>query len=304
MTSDTDSDTDIIIINKDEFLRLKITDKILDNPKLREILNNIVKNHECFSSNYKYMPHNDQNYKNKLSVYHKKTKKKFNIDENSKCVFSLLNKLSESNYALIEEKIVFKMKKVKDTKDFLKKILKYCETSNLYTILISNIFKQLYGKNKCDIENLYVDYQNNYMTTFNFSEYLEDFDYNNYDDFCSYIKNCNMQFNVLCCILEINNTIPDCLNIIQLFNHHYNLINDLQNLNSPNKDKYICEVYKHIEHYFKHTNIINILLCKKQSSERFINQCEFNKLTYDKNLKLKFKIDDILTLFIEKINNK
>ena len=307
MTSDTDtnytdSDIDIIIINDLTFLNLKFNENII-NTKVEKIINNIINDHECFSLNYKYIPQNDQNYKSKVSSQQKKHKNLINIDDNSKNVFSLLNKLSESNYKIIEEKIIYKIKKINNKKDFLKKLIKYGETSNVYTNLLSNIIKHLYHKNKNDVEDLYIEYQDEYMNSFNFNDYYKNFDYNNYEDFCIYIKNCNIKFNALCTLIQISLTIPTTkLNIIKLFNYHYNLINSLQQTDCIYKDKYICEVYKHIEHYFKYTNIINILLCEKHYIDKFINQCEYNKISFDKNLKLKFKIDDILTLFIQKIN--
>ena len=136
---------DIISLSKDEFIRFK---KSYTDEKIKSVLQHIVDSHECFNKNYKYVPMNDENYQQKLYNYQKKTKKLFNIETNEKQVYALFNKLSKSNYTKIKDKIITTLTNANiDYMVFINKLLKYTESSQLYTELICDIIYDLKDKN-------------------------------------------------------------------------------------------------------------------------------------------------------------
>ena len=132
--------TDIIIIQYDEFMKHKIivgADTCV-NKKVKDIMKDIVINHECFSHNYKYVPHKDENYKHKLSNYIKKHKACFVVEKNDKYVFALMNKLTPSNYDSMVKKIIASIHQV-DVDVSINKIINYSKISNFYTKLILSL---------------------------------------------------------------------------------------------------------------------------------------------------------------------
>lgn len=293
---------DIISLSKDEFLRLK---KSYTDEKIKSVLQNIVDTHECFKQNYKYVPMNDENYQQKLYNYQKKTKKLFNIETNEKQVYALFNKLSASNYTKIKAKITTTLNNSKiDYMLFINKLLKYTEYSQLYTNLICDIICDIKDKNSAFYEALttsvfdtYItEYMNKYTSSKNI-EFLSDFDYDDYDQFCLYNKKVNSGFNMLHTIITLSNVIN--YDVETIFKNVYTL--HVDNLKTLFDTEY---AYKHIVIYEFFTHIEYLL--KNKNAMTYINNIEDFKtisshvLKNINNNKLKFKIQDI-TDYLDKL---
>lgn len=287
--------TDIISLSKDEFLRFK---KSYTDEKIKSVLQNIVDTHECFDQNYKYVPMKDENYQQKLYNYQKKSKKLFNIELNEKQVYALFNKLSQSNYTKIKDKIIATLNNSNvDYTVFINKLLKYTELSQLYTNLICDIIYDIKEKNPDFYEalttNVFDTYITEYMNKYTSSkniEFLINFDYEDYDQFCLYNKNVNKGFNMLHTIITLSNVIGCDIEVI--VKNIYTL--QLCNLETIFHTEYS---YKHIVMYEIFTHIEYLI--KSDITSSYINDTTnfFDISSHvEKNMnnnKLKFKIQDI-----------
>lgn len=295
---------DIISLSKDEFLRLK---KIYNDENINRILKNIVETHECFNQNYKYIPMKDENYQQKLYNHQKKTKKIFNIETNEKHVYALFNKLSPSNYTKIKEKIILTLKQSKiDYTIFITKLLKYTESSQLYTDLICDIIDDIKDRKKeyeTLTHNVVDTYITEYMTKYQPSKntkFLTDFDYEDYEQFCQYNKNVIKSSNMLHTIITLSGIINH--DIEKIVKNVYTL--HLENL------KEICDSeykYKHLVLYEIFTQIEYLL--KHKIAKTYIDDIDnFKSLSmYIENNtnsnKLKFKIQDIIDYLSSELLN-
>lgn len=286
---------DIINFSKDEFLKLK---KSYDDPKIKSVLQNIVATHECFNHNYKYVPMNDENYQQKLYNYQKKTKNLFNIETNEKQVYSLFNKLSKSNYTKIKDKIIMTLKNDKiDYVLFINKLLKYTESSQLYTDLICDIIDDVKDKNPDFYEtltcNVFDTYITEYMNKYTYSviiEFLSYFNYEDYDQFCLYKKNVNKSFNMLHTIITLSNCINyDIETIVKnIYTLHIDNLQKLFDTDCPYKHIIMYETFTHIEYLLK--NKITTSYIVDIDDLKAISSYIRNNIN---NNKLKFKIQDI-----------
>ena len=294
---------DIISLSKDEFIRFK---KSYTDEKIKSVLQHIVDKHECFNENYKYMPMKDENYQQKLYNYQKKTKKLFNIETNEKQVYALFNKLSQSNYTKIKDKIITTLNNTKiDYMVFINKLLKYTESSQLYTNLICDIIYDIKDKNPdfyhaltTSVFDTYVtEYMNKYASSKNI-DFLSNFDYEDYDQFCLYNKNVNKGFNMLHTIITLGNIINhDIESIVKDVNTlHIDNLKTLSNTQYAYKHLLMFELFTHIEY-----------LLKNKSASSYINDTEdFISISSQIlksiiNNKLKFKIQDI-TDYLDKLD--
>ena len=286
---------DIINFSKDDFLKLK---KSYDDPKIKSVLQNIVTTHECFNHNYKYVPMNDENYQQKLYNYQKKTKNLFNIETNEKQVYSLFNKLSKSNYTKIKDKIIMTLKNDKiDHVLFINKLLKYTESSQLYTDLICDIIDDVKDKNPdfyetltCNVFDTYItEYMNKYTSSV-IIEFLSYFNYEDYDQFCLYNKNVNKSFNMLHTIITLSNCINHDIETIvkNIYTLHIDNLLKLFDTDCSYKHIIMYETFTHIEY-----------LLKNKSTATYIDDIDDLKAISSyirnniNNNKLKFKIQDI-----------
>jgi len=289
--------TDIIIIQHDEFLKHKIIDggNTCIDKKVKDIMKDIVGKHECFSHNYRYVPHKDENYKHKLNNYIKKHKTCFVVEKNDKYVFALMNKLTSSNYNTVVKKIIASIDQV-DVEVSINKIMNYSKISNLYTKLICNIIKELYNNNTDTINSIVERFIGDYMAYFEVESFLGVFNvlsYDDYDEFCDHHKNAAMMHNMLKTILEIIKTI-NCEKsedeyIKQIYQIHIdNIMIYFENNNDHlhiNKIQY--ELFNHIELMIDTTNILKMI-----DKSAFVELCQNVRGTA--NNKLKFKLTDII----------
>lgn len=294
---------DIINLSKDEFIRFK---KSYTDEKIKSVLQNIVETHECFNHNYKYVPMNDENYQQKLYNYQKKTKKLFNVETNEKQVYALFNKISKSNYTKIKDKIILTLSNTKIDYDvFINKLLKYTESSQLYTNLICDIIDDIKDKNpefydtlKCTIFDTYImDYKNKFNSS-KIITFLNDFDYENYDQFCHYNKNVNKNINMLHTILTLSNVIKyDTESIVQdVYKLHIDNLMTISNTDYSYKHIVIYEIFTHMEYLLKNKYVgsyINDVNNLKTISLQIHENCHNNKL--------KFKLQDI-TDYLDKLD--
>lgn len=286
---------DIISLSKDEFIRFK---KSYTDEKIKSVLQHIIDTHECFNQNYKYVPMKDENYQQKLYNYQKKTKKLFNIETNEKQVYALFNKLSKSNYTKIKDKIITTLNNAKiDYIVFINKLLKYTESSQLYTDLICDIIYDIKDKNPAFYEALttsifdtYItEYMNKYASSKNI-EFLSDFDYDDYDQFCLYNKNLNKGFNMLHTIMTLSNVIKyDIETIVKnVYALHTDNLKILLDTEYTYKHVLMFELFTHIEYLLKNKVAIKYI----DNTEGFISISSEILKSINSN-KLKFKIQDI-----------
>lgn len=295
---------DIISLSKNVFLRLK---KSHTDEKIKTILKNIVETHECFSHNYKYIPMNDENYQQKLHNYQKKTKKLFNVEINEKQVYSLFNKLTKSNYEKIKNKIVLTLGKNNiDFKLFMNKLLKYTEYSQLYTDLICDIIDDIKDKNiefyQTLTDTVFDVYVNEYLEKYSSSSqlaFLEDFDYDDYDQFCQYNKNVTKGINMLHTITKLADIIDYDIKMLvnNIYDSHVTSLRSVYASEYSHKHIVVYEIYTHVEYLLKSKVTLSYL----QDMDDFLStshliQCD------NINNKLKFKIQDILEL-VQSIKN-
>ena len=296
---------DIISLSKDEFIRFK---KSYTDEKIKSVLQHIVDSHECFNQNYKYVPMNDENYQQKLYNYQKKTKKLFNIETNEKQVYALFNKLSKSNYSKIKDKIITTLNNAKiDYIVFINKLLKYTESSQLYTELICDIIYDLKDKNPAFFEalrtNVFDTYIKEYMNKYTSSkiiEFLSDFDYEDYDQFCLYNKNVTKGFNMLHTITTLSKVINHDIETIvkNVYTLHVDNLKTLLGTEYSHKRVLMYELFTHIEYLVKN-EIASVYI---DNNEDFI-AISSQILKNINNNKLKFKIQDI-TDYLEKLEIK
>lgn len=287
--------TDIIVITYDEFLKHKNTYNDVFDIKVKNIMKEIVANHECFSHNYRYVPHKDENYKQKINNYIKKHKVCFDVEKNDKYVFSLMNKLSTSNYDSLKTKIMASIEQV-DVDISINKIINYSKISNLYTKLICNILKELYSENTEVIDGIIDNFINDYSAHYETNNYLNIFDalnYDDYDEFCDHHKKASMMHNMLNTIIQIMKTI-DCqnttlCNLKQLFDNHIDNISTYYENNAEHChiNMILYELFTHIELLIDTTNILELI-----DKEAFIGLCQ--DIRSMANNKLKFKVSDIM----------
>ena len=294
--------TDIIVITYDEFVNHKNKNKNKDidslsllDMKVKSIMKDIVAKHECFSHNYRYVPHKDENYKHKLSNYMKKHKVCFVVEKNDKYVFSLMNKLTTSNYDTLKTKILESIAQV-DIDVSINKIINYSKISNLYTKLICNIIKELYEKNNDIIDDIIKNFIDDYKEHYDVDNYLKIFDdlsYDDYDEFCDHHKKSSMMHNTLNTIIQMIKTI-ECQNtevyhLKQLFDDHVENISSYYENNTEHHhiNMILYELFTHVELMIDSTKILEM-----------IDVESFNKLCQDvkgmANNKLKFKVTDIM----------
>lgn len=296
---------DIISLSKDEFTRLK---KSYTDEKIKSALQNIVDTHDCFKQNYKYIPMNDENYQQKLYNYQKKTKKLFNIETNEKQVYALFNKLTQSNYTKIKDKIITTLNNAKiDYIVFINKLLEYTELSQLYTNLICDIIYDTKDKNPPFYEVLttsvfdtYItEYMNKYTSSKNI-EFLSNFDYEDYDQFCLYNKNVNKGFNMLHTIITLANAINyDIETIVKnIYSLHVDNMKILFDTEYTYKHVLMYQLFTHIEYLLKNKNATSYI----DNTEDFILMSSQIQKSINNN-KLKFKIQDI-TDYLDKLDVK
>lgn len=296
---------DIISLSKDEFTRLK---KSYTDEKIKSALQNIVDTHDCFKQNYKYIPMNDENYQQKLYNYQKKTKKLFNIETNEKQVYALFNKLTQSNYTKIKDKIITTLNNAKiDYIVFINKLLEYTELSQLYTNLICDIIYDTKAKNPPFYEVLttsvfdtYItEYMNKYTSSKNI-EFLSNFDYEDYDQFCLYNKNVNKGFNMLHTIITLANAINyDIETIVKnIYSLHVDNMKILFDTEYTYKHVLMYQLFTHIEYLLKNKNATSYI----DNTEDFILMSSQIQKSINNN-KLKFKIQDI-TDYLDKLDVK
>jgi hypothetical protein len=294
---------DIISLSKDEFIRYK---KSYTDEKIKSVLQQIVVTHECFNQNYKYVPLNDENYQQKLYNYQKKTKKLFDIEVNEKQVYALFNKISKSNYTKIKDKIITTLKNAKiDYMVFINKLLKYTESSQLYTDLICDIIYDTKAKNPTFYEVLttsvfdtYItEYMNKYTSSKNI-EFLSNFDYEDYDQFCLYNKNVNKGFNMLHTIITLANAINyDIETIVKnIYSLHVDNMKTLFDTEYTYKHVLMYQLFTHIEYLLKNKNASSYI----DNTEDFILMSSQIQKNINNN-KLKFKIQDI-TDYLDKLD--
>lgn len=296
---------DIISLSKDEFTRLK---KSYTDEKIKSALQNIVDTHDCFKQNYKYIPMNDENYQQKLYNYQKKTKKLFNIETNEKQVYALFNKLTQSNYTKIKDKIITTLNNAKiDYIVFINKLLEYTELSQLYTNLICDIIYDTKAKNPPFYEVLttsvfdtYItEYMNKYTSSKNI-DFLSNFDYEDYDQFCLYNKNVNKGFNMLHTIITLANAINyDIETIVKnIYSLHVDNMKILFDTEYTYKHVLMYQLFTHIEYLLKNKNATSYI----DNTEDFILMSSQIQKSINNN-KLKFKIQDI-TDYLDKLDVK
>jgi hypothetical protein len=256
-------------------------------------MEDIRRDHECFSTNYKYVQFKDENFK--FKTHFNRNKKVFEVEKNSKCVFSLLNKISKSNYESIKNKIFLCLDNV-ELDVFVEKLLVYSEMSDLYTELISNILYELKTQKNVNIQlnfDLYIQKYFDFLNYENLLTSIQQLDYDDYDQFCLYKKTSLHRINMLRTIISIlfkfnfNNTptlIPD------VFDNLLQNINKLCDSDVNNKKIFIFEHMTHIELIIRKFTIYN--------QQTLLNTCEKVKLLND--YKLKFKIEDIVAMHNKK----
>ena len=284
--------TDIIVVTYDDFY-MKKNIEIHTDAKIKNIMTSIIANHECFSHNYRYVPHKDENYKQKLSNYIKKHKVSFVVEKNDKFVYSLLNKLSPSNYDIIKSKILESIEQV-DIDVSIEKILQYSKKSNIYTNIICNIIQELNIKNTDVIHNIVNNFIAEYTKQYEIENYLKLFDdlnYDDYDDFCDHHKKELMMYNMLNTIIQVTKTIYLQNNEIckDIFDKHINSItyyyeNEVKHFHI---NKILFELFNHVELIINTTDLLET-----------IDTSPFNILCQNiiaiANNKLKFKVTDII----------
>jgi hypothetical protein len=207
-------------------------------------------------------------------------------------IYKLLNKISDTNYNKIKDELLQLIENINinDIDVITKHIFKIASTNKLHSSLYSNLYKELINKNN----NFYYILQDNIVL---YNENLRNIKYvspdNNYDDYCSYIKNIN---SIKSSLLFFTNLYK--INICKI-DKIENLCNELITLysNNSNTEEYKYELLQSI-------NIIinelfdDIIFCTNWSFiYNKIVEIKDNHLT---SKKIKFKCMDIIDFVKEK----
>lgn len=282
---------DIIIIEKHDFL--KFQDVFLEDAETTKTIASVIQSHECFQADYKYLPMKDQNFQSKMLNMQKRVKKIYNVETDTKKVFSLLNKLTTENSKKIESQIFEALKdKNLDDSVFLEKLIKYSELSNLYINLISDVIKRIYKDKHITatvLENNYIQFLES-ISIDSFMKTLDGLDYNDYDQFCNMKKTASRQLNRLMTIIRISEKLQIPVNYLEIYELYLNSIETLKTKRPNHFEIILFDIFSNLELLLKETNIL-----KDISLTNFLDvmSTTTNVCKEINNSKLKFKIQSI-----------
>ena len=297
MSSEPSSDV-VIVYSVDEFQKKK-SDAV--DEKIRAVVKHIIDEHECFSQNYRYTPSKDQNYQHKLNNYYKKNTRPHKLvtdtDNDTKKCYSLLNKLSRSNYETIVKSIKSLLKNSDEEfiSQFLGKMLAYSELSDLYLEAIIETVKEICKDEKhrvafeINFEKYYCEYIDKIGPT-NYEIWLEEFDYDDYDSFCDWKKKSRMLLNKLNSVIKISQVADVIVNLVQVYEENMSSIQYLMENKNSNTSVMMYDHFEHIETLLKHTNLVESLGCDIQKLHLLCIEVREE----EPSKKLKFKIEDLM----------
>lgn len=292
---DTDS---ILKIEPHEFEKFRCSK--LDKGSIIDTIHKIINNHECFSTNYKYVPTKDQNYQNKINNKKFGYVNKFEGDQHTRSAFSLLNKISNENYDRLSAKLlkIIKEQNTAFTSLFAKELLKYCKKTELYTELLRQIVESSLcdSKGRDQFIDIFIEFVEEFKERVSFEsivDYIETFDYEDYDQFCEY-KSQNMQkCNCLKAIISISAAVNKNDLILDVFNIIINAAFELLDVNAKYTYLFINESIDLAFLVLNASSSINELISNDIQQLQLL--CIEIKETFQcTSKKLLFKVEDVL----------
>tara|TARA_B100000405_G_scaffold62921_1_gene42996 strand:+ start:1100 stop:2008 length:909 start_codon:yes stop_codon:yes gene_type:complete len=296
MTSGQSSE--VIVFEIDDFLRIKSA--VVDE-RIRKIVRKIIDDHECFSHNYRYTPSKDQNYQHKLNNYYKKNSRPNKLvsdtDIDTRKCYSLLNKLSKSNYESILKSIksLLNNSSAVFVGQFLGKMLSYSELSDLYLDAIIETVKELCKEERnkkvleINFEKYFCQYIDKIRAT-SYKKWLDEFDYDDYDSFCEWKKKSRMLLNQLNSVIKISHVADMIVNLVQIYEENMNSIQYLLDSKTDKNGILIHDHFEHIETILRETDLVETIGCDIQKLHLLCIEAREEA----PSSKLRFKIDDLM----------
>lgn len=274
-------------------------EKLCGNPdeKIHALIKQIIDEHECFSTSYRYIPAKDQNFQNKMKLSKKLFKSKIDsVDDEQRKIFGILNKLTESNF----NKLIKNVIKVLNTNEdllvrFSEEMLKYSKQSDMHIDLIIHVLEKSpilksYRKTFVDILQQHVDQYRDDVSISKIEEKFSLFDYSDYDQFCYFTKFSKEIFNSLKTIVKISNKISVDIDILAIFKEHIDYIDQWCRINSLNRNLFVYNALQHVEYLLLTTDIKDRI---KNDIQQLHLLC-IDVLEEFDSKKIEFKVKDIM----------
>ena len=273
-------------------------EELSGNPdeKINALIKQIIEEHECFSTTYKYIPAKDQNFQNKLKLSKKHVfKSKFSVDDEQRKIFGILNKLTESNFNKLIKNII----KVLNTNEdylirFSEEMLKYSKQSDMHIDLIIHVLEKSpllksYRKKFVEIFQLHVDQYRDDISISKIENKFSNFDYSDYDQFCLFTKFSKEIFNSLKTIVKISNKISVDVSL-SIFKEQIDYIDQWCRISSVNRNLFVFNALQHVEYLLLTTDIKDRI---KNDIQQLHLLC-IDVLEEFDSKKIEFKVKDIM----------
>lgn len=290
-------------ISPDEFFQYENCGVIEHKTTL--LIDKIIDQHECFSKTYKYIPTKDQNYQSKIkaSLHTRKAAMRHKFSNGSdiqqKTITSLLNKLTDSNFPKLIKSIVKLCNSDHDClAKFAKELFKYAKMSDMHIKLIQNIIKNtsLIQRHRDNFLEVFQDHIDEYKTSVSVSfleECFQDFDSDEYDDFCRFKKYTKESLNALKTIIAVSKDAEYHVDMFRIFKQQIDNIDQWCRIESKNRHLFIYNAFENVQYILNHTNIKDLI---KNDIQQVHLLC-IDVLEEFRNAKrLEFKVQEIMKL--------
>jgi hypothetical protein len=268
--------------------------------KISSLIRCVIKDHECFSTTYRYAPIKDQNFSNKIrSNNHKSlfSSKITSVDDEQRKIFSILNKLTESNFEKLFKKIVTTLCSNPSIMiRFSEEMMKYCTQSDTHINLIVHIVEntpmmESFAEHFIEVFENHVNEYKESVTISAVYKNFENFDYDNYDDFCMFTKFSKEKLNSLKSIIKVSNAIVCDVDIFLIFKEHIDRVNNWCVETYHNRHLFVYLSLEHIDYMLNNTEVKDLM---ENDIQQLHMSCidvleEFQGLK-----KIEFKVRDIM----------
>lgn len=277
-------------------------EELSGNPddKILVLIKKIIADHECFSTSYRYIPAKDQNFQNKIKLSNARKvykSKIISVDDDQRKIYAILNKLTEANFnKLIKSIIKILNSNEKNLLKFSEEMLKYSNQSDMHIDLIVNVLNKspilkLNKQKFFEIFQLYVDKYREDVSISKLEEKFATFDYENYDDFCTFTRFSKESFNSLKTVVKISNQISYDVDIMSIFKEQIDYIDQWCRINSANRNLFVYNSLVHVEYILLSTNIKDLI---KNDIQQLHLLCIDVLEEFDGLKKIEFKVKDIM----------
>lgn len=265
--------------------------------KIHALIARIIDEHECFSTNYKYVPAKDQNFQSKLKLSRKFKSKIESVDDEQRKIYGILNKLTQANF----NKLLKSLVKILNSNEkilikFSEEMLKYSRQSDMHIDLIIHVLEKspILKSNRSKFVEIFKTHVDQYRDDVSISK-IEDrfssFDYSNYDQFCLFTKFSKEIFNSLKTIVQISNKINVDIDVLSIFKGQIDYIDQWCRINSENRNLFVYNALQHVEYLLLTTDIKELI---NNDIQQLHLLCIDVLEEFHSSKKIEFKVRDIM----------